>query len=228
MLRSESEGSTNEFLKTENKAKLWSLLQNNGAFNGISNSFFATVRKDFESMVTRIDREHSEKEKMAKNKIFLDTMIQKMMEYRKQSYTQPYTADEIRQTKVHAFDNELAKKQDDFNHYNSKPTPNSIDFKDKEDGANGSVNDLLERAIRDRENLVMPPAPIAKDTTNIEPTQTMSAAAATDQASLSTSVVPPSVVSGGLATQVDNNLTMEILVKIMQKLEEIEKMIANK
>lgn len=247
MLRSESEGSTNEFMKTENKAKLWSLLQNNGAFNGISNSFFSTVRSDFESMVVRIDREHREKEKMAKNKIFLDTMIQKMMEYRKQSYTQPYTADEIRQTKVAAFDNELAKKQADFNQYNSKPVPNSIDFKDKEDDANGSVNDLLERAIRDRENLVMPPAPIAKDTTEIGPTPTQSISATTSAntsantaaaasantaaatpASLSTTVVAPASSAVAAATQVDNNLTMEMLVKIMQKLEEIEKMIANK
>lgn len=247
MLRSESEGSTNEFMKTENKAKLWSLLQNNGAFNGISNSFFSTVRSDFESMVVRIDREHREKEKMAKNKIFLDTMIQKMMEYRKQSYTQPYTADEIRQTKVAAFDNELAKKQADFNQYNSKPVPNSIDFKDKEDDANGSVNDLLERAIRDRENLVMPPAPIAKDTTEIGPTPTQSISATTSAntsantaaaasantaaatpASLSTTVVAPASPVAVAATQVDNNLTMEMLVKIMQKLEEIEKMIANK
>ena len=235
MLRSESEGSTNEFMKTENKAKLWSLLQNNGAFNGISNSFFSTVRSDFESMVVRIDREHREKEKMAKNKIFLDTMIQKMMEYRKQSYTQPYTADEIRQTKVAAFDNELAKKQADFNQYNSKPVPNSIDFKDKEDDANGSVNDLLERAIRDRENLVMPPAPIAKDTTEIGPTPTQSINATTSAntaaatpASLSTTVVAPASPAPAAATQVDNNFTMEMLVKIMQKLEEIEKMIANK
>lgn len=217
MLESESEGSTNDFMKTENKAKLWNLLQNHGAFNGISNTFFATVRKDFESIVVRINRENGDNTKMEKNKIFLDTMIQKMMEYRKQSYTQPHTADDIRQTKAVAFDNELAKKQADFNQYNAKPVTNSIEFKDKEDHANGSVNDLLEQAIRDRENLVMPPAPISKDTTDIGDTKNIT---------VSTSPIT-SLASAEIARSDLNEIpTREILVKIMEKLEEIEIMIA--
>ena len=161
---------TSEFLKTENKGKLWSMLQQNGAFNGISNNFFSKVREDFEIAAVRIEEEHYTKKKMEKNKIFLDYMVGRMSDYKKQSYTQPYTAADIKKTRQEAFDSALSQKQNEFQQFTAKPKPPDVSFADDDADNNGNVNDLLEKAIRDRENLSIP-GPISRpetgDTSNI-------------------------------------------------------------
>lgn len=170
MLQASSTKVTSEFLKTENKGKLWSMLQQNGAFNGISNNFFSKVREDFEIAAVRIEEEHYTKKKMEKNKIFLDYMVGRMTEYKKQSYTQPYTAADIRKTRQEAFDSALSQKQNEFQQFTAKPKPPDVSFADDDADNNGNVNDLLEKAIRDRENLSIP-GPISRpetgDTSNI-------------------------------------------------------------
>ena len=170
MLQASSLKVTSEFLKTENKAKLWSMLQQNGAFNGISNNFFSKVREDFEIAAVRIEEENFSKKKMEKNKIFLDYMVGRMAEYKKQSYTQPYTADDIRKTRQEAFDNALNQKKSEFNQYTAKPKPPDVSFTDEEGNGNENVNDLLEKAIRDRNDLSIP-GPIStsgtSDTSNL-------------------------------------------------------------
>jgi hypothetical protein len=215
MLQPEIEKSTksvNTFSNTDNKGKLWSMLQNNGAFNGISNDFFSKVRQEFESMVVRIDEQHGEKEKMEKNKLFIDAMIGKMTDYRRESYqnTVPYTASEIKKSRIEAFDNDLSQKQDEFNQYTARPKPNAVDFKDNEDENTTNVNDLLERAIRDRENLDVPPPPIARKEENQKQNS--------DRIGGSDSGTTPIVNVGDQ----ENNNTLELLQKIMKKLELIE------
>jgi hypothetical protein len=201
-----------DFSNTDNKGKLWSMLQNNGAFNGISNDFFSQVRQEFESMVVRIEEQHREKEKMAKNKLFIDAMIDKMTDYRRQSYqnTAPYTASEIKKSRMEAFENDLSRKQDEFNQYTARPKPNAVDFKDNDDENTTNVNDLLERAIRDRENLDIPP-PIAKSPNQShnqnEPMVSESEMGATPIANVGVQ---------------ENSNTLELLQKIMKKLEVIE------
>jgi hypothetical protein len=189
------------------------MLQNNGAFNGISNTFFSQVRQEFESMVVRIDEEHREKEKMEKNKLFIDAMIDKMTDYRRQSYqsTAPYTASEIKKSRMEAFENDLSKKQDELNKYTARPTPNAVDFKDNEDENTTNVNDLLERAIRDRENLDVPPPPITKrENKQIQKSE---------QSGGSSGNGTTPIVNVG---DQENSNTLELLQKIMKKLEIIE------
>ena len=198
------------FSNNDNKGKLWSMLQNNGAFNGINNDFFLRVRNDFESMVLDIDQRHKDKEKMEKNKLFIDAMINKMTDYRRESYqnTAPYTANEIKKSRMEAFENDLSKKQNEFNQYTTQPKPNAVDFKDNESENTTNVNDLLEKAIRDRENLDVPPPPIAKSDDNIKQNTNLN---------MVTKTIP--IVNG--AAQ-ENNITLELLQKIMEKLELIE------
>lgn len=170
MLQASSTKVNSEFLQTENKGKLWSMLQQNGAFNGISNNFFSKVREDFEKAAVRIEAENYTKKKMEKNKIFLDYMVGRMAEYKKQSYTQPYTAADIRKTRQEAFDSALTQKKNEFQEFTAKPKPPEVTFADDEADNNGNVNDLLEKAIRDRENLSIP-GPISQtesgDTSNV-------------------------------------------------------------
>lgn len=221
---------SNEFLKTENKGKLWSMLQQNGAFNGIGNNFFSKVREDFEMAAVRIDEEHRNKPKMQKNKIFLDFMVQRMQEYRRQSYTQPYTADEIRKTKQEAFDNALSQKQNEFSQFNAKPKPPDVSFADDDTDTSGNVNDLLEKAIRDRENLSIP-GPIPKST-NQNTTSIIEVGEIAQPGQAGEVAQPGQAGEVGQVAQpapqdkvlVDN----EILKSIMDKLNTIEELLRNK
>ena len=107
---------------------------------------------------------------MEKNKIFLDYMVGRMSDYKKQSYTQPYTAADIKKSRQEAFDSALSQKQNEFQQFTAKPKPPDVSFADEDADNNGNVNDLLEKAIRDRENLSIP-GPISRpetgDTSNI-------------------------------------------------------------
>ena len=199
---------TSEFTKTDNKAKLWSILQDNGAFNGISNNFFSKVREDFEINIVQVEEHMKQKGKMEKNKFFLDTMIQKMRGYREQSRTQPYTANDIQQQRREAFENDLSQKQRDFDSYNSKPQPDTIDFKDKDDDNTTSVNSLLEKAMRDREDLTIPP-PITQNTTPI------SGSSASANTTAST------------VKDFSNGKEKDILQEILTKLNDLEQLIRN-
>ena len=211
MLQASSTKVTSEFLKTENKGKLWSMLQQNGAFNGISNNFFSKVREDFEIAAVRIEEEHYTKKKMEKNKIFLDYMVGRMTEYKKQSYTQPYTAADIKKTRQEAFDNALSQKQNEFQQFTAKPKPPDVSFADDEADNNGNVNDLLEKAIRDRENLSIP-GPISRaetgDTSNLAELGTIE-------------VKIPKNEKPGETVTIDSN----VLNKILEKLNTIEELI---
>jgi hypothetical protein len=150
--------SQSDFVSTLSKGRLWKILQDNGAFNGINNNFFTKVREDFE--IGRIEEEHRDKPVMIKSKLFIDMMIQKMNEYKHvqlpDRVQQPYTAQDIKKSKLDAFDNELSRKQNEFNQFNARPTPPHMDFADKDEDASGNVNRLLEQAMRDRENLEVP------------------------------------------------------------------------
>ena len=139
----------NDFTQTENKAKLWQLLQRNGAFNGIDSNYFNKVREDFEINVIKIQSQYGNIPLMDRNKLFLDVMIDLMKKFKNQPI---YTSADIQKSKRDAFDNDLSKKQNEFNHFNAKPTPPDVNFADKEEDS-GDVNTMLEQVIRDRESV---------------------------------------------------------------------------
>lgn len=172
---SHTQKNESEFVKTHNKGRLWNILQNNGAFNSIDNSFFKRVRADFESTIQIIDRECAGKSMMEKSKQFIDSMLKIVKEYKHihsptpaQTIAQsteneiPYTSEEIKQTRMNSFEKDLNKKQSEFAEFNSKPVAQNVDFSDKDDDISDDVNKLLEKAMRDRENINVP-----QPTTNI-------------------------------------------------------------
>lgn len=196
-----------DFVSTENKGRLWKILQNNGAFNGINNTFFSKVREEFETTIMEIENTHREKKMLEKGKIFIDSMVEKLKFYkhRKQdvenipnttdisrlrsqsdnrSISQhslnsqpsqhstlsvpPYTSEDLKQTRLDAFDKELQQKQSEFDVYNAKPKPKHVDFKDKDDANNENVSALLEKAMREREELNAMPNQVPNAVPNIQ------------------------------------------------------------
>ena len=157
----------NEFTRTENKGKLWQVLQRNGAFNGIDSNYFNKVREEFEINVVKIQNEHANKSVMNRNKLFLDLMLELMKGYKN---NEVYTASDIQKSKRDAFENDLSKKQDEFNKFNTKPPPPDVNFADKDEDS-GDVNSMLEQVIRDRESVGFshhPPPIEVKKTTQVD------------------------------------------------------------
>lgn len=223
--------SQSDFVSTLSKGRLWKILQDNGAFNGINNNFFTKVREDFEIGVVRIEEEHRDKPVMIKSKLFIDMMIQKMNEYKHVQLPdrvhQPYTAQDIKKSKLDAFDNELSRKQNEFNQFNARPTPPHMDFADKDEDASGNVNRLLEQAMRDRENLEVP-GPINAPPSNTTPiTMIVEEKKEPKIVKESITVKEPEPVSNinleSLESKVNKN--EETLNKIMEKLASIEELL---
>jgi hypothetical protein len=219
-----------DFVRSENKARLWKLLQNNGAFNGINNSFFSSVRGEFETTIQETEEKNKGKTTMQKCKLFIDAMVEKMKRYKylpspdihttsisgipNASNEPPYTSESIKKSRMDAFDNALSKKQEEFNLLNAKQAPPTVDFSDKETDTEGDVNKLLEKAMRERENFEHhTPKPVSSNTKNtsetsvMEPIKTLSYENSKDTS--------------------DKNINEErnILAMILKKLETIEMMI---
>ena len=64
--------SQSEFVSIPSKGRLWKILQDNGAFNGINNNFFTKVLEEFEIGIVRIEEEHRNKSTLEKSKLFID------------------------------------------------------------------------------------------------------------------------------------------------------------
>ena len=220
-----SEQSQSGFVSVVSKGRLWKILQDNGAFNGINNNFFTKVREDFEIGVVRIEEEHRDKPIMLKSKLFIDMMIQKMKDYQHVHLPDiqqpPYTAQDIQKSKLYAFDNELSRKQSEFNQFNAKPTPPHMDFADKEEDTVGDVNRLLEKAMRDRENLEVP-VPI-----NVPPNNTTPITMIVEEPpkSVQTKVIPEPSSVNLESLEIKVNKNEETLNKIMEKLTSIEELL---
>ena len=220
--------SDSEFTRMDNKGRLWKILQNNGAFNGIDNSFFSKVREEFEITIVEIEKQHSLKNTLEKSKIFIDSMVVKLKTYKHRNHSvgeisnatdisqlqttdivsnvskntqmsvPPYTSDDLKQSRLDAFDKELQQKQSEFDVYNAKPKPQNVDFKDNNDSASEDVSKLLEKAMREREELNTVP-----------------------------NAVPNAVpISTSLSSPIKkDNTNEEMFLKIMSKLEEIHRML---
>lgn len=174
---SRTQKNESEFVKTPSKGRLWNMLQNNGAFNSIDNSFFTKVREDFESTILLVDREYTGKSMMEKSKQFITSMLKIVNQYKHLPGATatatvgppkapppvgeiPYTSEDIKQTRMNSFAKDLNQKQSEFDEFNSKPVAPNVDFSDKDDDISDDVNKLLEKAMRDREIInVAPPNP---------------------------------------------------------------------
>lgn len=217
--------SRSEFVSTPSKGRLWKILQDNGAFNGINNNFFSKVREEFEIGIVRIEEEHRNKSTLDKSKLFIDNMIQKMKEYKYSkpidTIQQPYTAQDIKKSRQDAFDNELSRKQTEFNQFNARPKPPQVDFADKDEDTSGDVNRLLEQAMRERENLEIPKPIDSSD--NTTPISTTVQEKNTKKAPEKVNNPEKKKELELLLSKVNKN--EEILLQIVSKLESIEEML---
>ena len=138
----------------QNKGILWKLLQENGYFNDINNNYFNEIQRNFESVINTIDHNYTDLSLIEKNKKVIDNMVSYLKQYKtkQKNMTLPPQPQQMTLKKKDLSEN-LEKKKVEFLNLMQQQEPKEIDFKDNQDQAvDGEINNLLEKAIQEREN----------------------------------------------------------------------------
>jgi hypothetical protein len=164
---------SNILLSEQNKELLWNILSSNKAFVNIPESKFSNVKAIFESNITKTFNENKEifisnyKTGDSKNiviqlnKIILQNIMLDINSLKK-SLLKPLDIKDIyKNEKSEEFEKELLEKKVSFSNLITKKVPEAIDFSETKDSPleNDSMNELLERIQRERNNDV--PVPVS-------------------------------------------------------------------
>ena len=132
-----------------NKGVLWDILMSNDIFkNNVDNHFDKTKTK-FEENIVYIDKHHSEKTILEKNKQFIKKIVGEF-ETMNTSMKEPISAEEIKKQKEEQFNKALKKSEDEFQKSMKKFTPENIDFSDKLDTPIDNLNEVVEMKLKER------------------------------------------------------------------------------
>ena len=135
------------FNTTDNKGYLWGLMNENGIFDGISNTYVTTIKNDLDNQINIIESKINQNDTLiGLNKKVISNMVQTINKYKENTqpnhYNQlnqyantgrdmPVTLEEIKLEKQTKFQNNLSTKQQEFDSLILKPKPETIDFTDK-------------------------------------------------------------------------------------------------
>jgi len=133
-----------EFNTMSNKGYLWSLMNEHGIFDGISNTYVSTIKNDLDNQITVIQSKiNSNDTLISLNKKVISSMVQNINKYKEKPKTnqtnqtnqimrdEPVTLEEIKLEKQTKFQNNLSTKQHEFDSLILNPKPDTIDFTDK-------------------------------------------------------------------------------------------------
>jgi len=166
---------SNILLSEQNKELLWNILSSNRAFVNIPESKFSNVKAIFESNITKTFNENKEifvsnyktgdskNIVMQLNKIILQNIMLDINSLKK-SLLKPLDIKDIyKNEKSEEFEKELLEKKVSFSNLITKKVPDAIDFSETKDSPleNDSMNELLERIQRERNNDVPVPVPVS-------------------------------------------------------------------
>ena len=157
---------SNILLSEQNKELLWNILSNNKAFVNIPESKFSNVKAIFENNITKTFNENKEifitnyktgESKnivMQLNKIILQNIMLDINNFKKSLLTPLDIKDIFKNEKSEEFEKELLEKKVSFTNLITKKVPEAIDFSETKDTPleNNSMNELLERIQKERNN----------------------------------------------------------------------------
>ena len=142
---------SNNFLTDSNKETLWDVMYQNGFFNNI-NKDPTDIRKYFETQMNTIENSNSNLSLVEKNKNILLIMKTYLDNNKKTQQQEIITAEQIIKQRQDNFTNNLNRKQQEFDDIIKKPIPKDINFTDENEESNENIDNLLEKAIKNREN----------------------------------------------------------------------------
>ena len=145
----------NQFLSNQNKGIVWKLMGDNDMFNDISPTKSGLVKAEFDKQFIALGAKITSADQLINlNKRVISEMVAVMPTFRAQE-DRPlpvYNSEAIAQQRQSHFQNELKSKQADFEQFNNKPAPATIDFSDKMDTPIGAEMDkILAEQIAMRE-----------------------------------------------------------------------------
>jgi len=157
---------SNILVSEQNKELLWNILSSNKAFVNIPESKFSNIKAIFESNITKIFNENKEiftsnyktgdskNIVMQLNKIILQNIMLDINSFKKSLLVPAHIKDIYKNEKSEEFDKELLEKKVSFSNLITKKVPETIDFSETKDTPleNNSMNELLERIQRERNN----------------------------------------------------------------------------
>jgi len=166
---------SNILLSEQNKELLWNILSSNKVFVNIPESKFSNIKAIFESNITKIFNENKEiftsnyktgdskNIVMQLNKIILQNIMLDINSFKKSLLVPAHIKDIYKNEKSEEFDKELLEKKVSFSNLITKKVPETIDFSETKDSPleNNSMNELLERIQRERNNDVPMPLPVS-------------------------------------------------------------------
>ena len=137
---------TNQYISDENKAMMWQILSENGAFNDIPNSNFYRVKTLYETTIVEISH-LSNLNITERNKLTISTMIKKLPYLKIKQVSKPLEEFQIK------LDKEFENKQEEFFKLIKRPSPNEIEFNDKTDEPlnNIDMNNKLNNMMKMRQ-----------------------------------------------------------------------------
>jgi len=138
----------------QNKGILWKLLQENGYFNNIDNKYFNQIQNNFESVINIVEKNNHLLSLTEKNKKVINNMVSYLKQYKSNPDNMVLPPQPQQMTlKKKDISVNLEKKKVEFLDLMHPQEPKEIDFKDNQDQAvEGEINNLLEKAIQEREN----------------------------------------------------------------------------
>ena len=137
----------------QNKGILWKLLQESGYFNNIQSEHFNQIQNHFERTINVVSKAYPNNSLVDNNKKVIGDMVIYLKKYDKQIVNILSPQPQQILSKEKNINENLEKKKVEFLDLITPPEPKEIDFKDNQDQAvEGEINNLLELAIKEREN----------------------------------------------------------------------------
>jgi len=144
------------FDSKDNKGLLWKTLSENGLFNGIDSSRFTEVQHSFEGTIMNVlnkTQGNTQISLQEQNKIFISDMITTLKQFKNNEI---YTAQDIKNQRKTEFEQDLERKQRDFQEMMKKNIPQDVDLSDKSYAQQyeeklENIDALLEQQQKERE-----------------------------------------------------------------------------
>ena len=149
---------TNSFVSNDNKALLWEMMLTNNMFNGVPDDNFQNVKIMFENVIMRLGQtiksDISRDELLSLNKTAILEIKTNLDIFKKKN-----NQDTFNNEKILVFDKNLESARNDFSETIAIKKPEQPEFTSKADTpiATNSMNELLEKLQREREQLLPPP-----------------------------------------------------------------------
>lgn len=133
-----------QFESTRNKGLVWGILMENEDFKKSVSDKFENTKELFENCIKIIENENKNSSVISKNKSLIKLVNNKLMK------KEPVLIKDIQKEKQELFNNELKKKEIDFQNSMKVFTPETIDFSDKIDEPISNLDEIMEQKLKER------------------------------------------------------------------------------